>query len=330
MARFRNPLAASEVAKTGRRVSVIVPARNEEANLPGLLGSLHAQDPPPYEVIVVDDGSEDRSAEIALAHGARIVRPGVPPEGWRGKTWACQCGAQEAGGDLLCFLDADTRVAVPDGMGRMVAAHPGGAFSVLPWHTVGSACEHLSLFFNLNMAFGTLGRGLFGPVLLIDRAEHLRCGGHEAVRGRVLENFHLAACLREAGVPVSSANGRGMISFRMYPGGFRSLREGWEKGFASGAGGTPPLVMAASVSWSTGLLLIPAGLVGSGFAPAWILLQGLALLQLGWLARQVGDFRGWYLPLYPVALLFFFIVFGRSSRRSGRNVSWKGREFRDG
>lgn len=310
------------------RVSVIVPARDEAENLPLLLESLAAQCSAPYEVIVVDDGSTDGTGEIARRAGAVVVTSKPLPEGWRGKPWACHQGAAAAGGDLLCFVDADTRFAVPDGLSRLQGAWPGGAFSVCPWHAVERRYEHLSLFFNLNMVFGTVPDGLFGPLLLIDRASYRKCGGHETVRDKVLENFRLAAHCRALGMPVRSANGRGMVWFRMYPFGLTSLIEGWTKGFASGAGNTPGGVMALIIAWFTGLVLVPIGLVADGFAWPWVILYLATSIQVGVLARMIGSFRWWFAPLFPLALFFFFLLFARSSRRSGRTVTWKGREIR--
>jgi 4,4'-diaponeurosporenoate glycosyltransferase len=322
--------AGFPVASDGQssRVSVIIPARDEAGNLPQLLESLAGQSPIPHEIIVVDDGSTDGTAEIARQAGAVVVTSQPLPDGWRGKPWACHQGAAIASGELLCFVDADTRFAVPDGLARLRKARSGGAFSVCPWHAVERPYEHLSLFFNLNMVFGTVPDGLFGPLLLIDRASYQKCGGHETVRDKVLENFRLAGHCRSLGIPVRSANGRGMVWFRMYPAGLTSLIEGWTKGFASGAGQTAGGVMALIVAWFTGLMLVPIGLVASGFDLSWLLLYLAATIQVGFFARQVGNFRWWLAPVFPLALIFFFALFARSSRRSGRTVTWKGREIR--
>lgn len=312
-------------AASAQHPSLIIPARNEAHNLPRLLESLAAQSLPPGEVIVVDDGSTDDTAETARRRGATVIVSKPLPDGWRGKPWACHQGAESAGGDLLCFVDADTRFDAPDGLRRLLDAWPGGAFSVCPWHAVERAWEHLSLFFNLNMVLGTAPDGLFGQLLLIDRESYQKSGGHEKVRDKVLENFRLAAHCREAGVPVSSAAGRGIISFRMYPGGMRDMMEGWTKGFASGAGQTPGRVMGLIIGWFTGLMFICIGLSASGLALPWLALYLAAAIQVGLLARRVGDFRWWLAPLFPLALVFFFWLFVRSSRRSGKPVTWKGR-----
>jgi 4,4'-diaponeurosporenoate glycosyltransferase len=308
-------------------LSVIVPARNEEHNLPTLLRSLAAQSVQPREIIVVDDGSSDGTAAIARELGARVISSQPLPEGWRGKTWACHQGAQAATGDLLLFVDADTWFE-PGGLERILAAWTGGAFSVGPYHMVRKPYEDLSLFFNLNMTVGTVPGGLFGQMLLVDRESYQRVGGHEAVRGRVLENFWLAGQFRREGIPVRSGAGRGVLSFRMYPHGLGELIEGWTKGFASGAGQTPRGTLWLTVAWMTGLMLPPILGVATAHGLLWGAMYLGCAAQVGWLSRRVGAFRWYTALLYPVPLLFFFAVFARSALRSGKAVTWKGREIR--
>lgn len=308
-------------------LSIIIPARNEEHNLPVLLASLAANAVRPREIIVVDDGSSDRTAEIAGKSGAGVLASKPLPDGWRGKTWACHQGAEAATGGLLCFLDADTSFD-PGGLARVLASYEGGAFSVGPWHAVRKPYENLSMFFNLNMVAGTVPDGLFGQMLMVERDHYQLVGGHEAVRGKILENFELAAHFRDAGVPVRSVAGYGVFSFRMYPDGLGSLVEGWTKGFASGAGRTPRGVLGIIILWMIGLMLAPIALAASGMEPWWLGVYLACVAQVAWLTRQVGGFH-WHAALfYPVPLMFFFALFARSAMRSGKHVTWKGRQIR--
>jgi 4,4'-diaponeurosporenoate glycosyltransferase len=307
-------------------VSVIIPARNEEHNLPALLRSLASEGMKPQEVLVVDDSSTDRTAEVARQLGATVIPSKLLPDGWRGKTWACHQGAQAATPGLLLFVDADTWFE-PGGLAGILSIYPGGAFSVGPYHAVRKPYEDLSLFFNFNMTVGTVPRGLFGQMLLVDRESYRRVGGHETVRGRVLENFWLAGKFRAAGISVRSVAGRGVFSFRMYPNGLRELVEGWTKGFASGAGQTPGGTLFLIVMWMIGLMLPPlCGLV-TGDWLQWSTVYLLCAAQVGWFGRKVGAFRWFTALLYPVPLIFFFVVFFWSALRSGRTATWKGREI---
>ena len=309
------------------RLSIIIPARNEEQNLPALLRSLAAQAIRPGEIIVVNDGSTDRTAEIARQFSANVITSQPLPAGWRGKTWACHQGAQAVTGELLLFVDADTWFE-PGGLARVLSGYTGGAFSVGPFHAVRRSYENLSLFFNFNMTVGTVPNGLFGQMLLVDRESYGRVGGHEAVKGRILENFWLAGQFRAADIPVRSVTGRGGFSFRMYPNGLRELIEGWTKGFASGAGQTPRGVLLLVVAWMIGLMLAPLGWLITGDWLRWGAAYLLGAAQVAWFSRRIGAFRWFTALLYPVPLVFFFAVFTRSVMRSGKTVSWKGREIR--
>ena len=272
---------------------------------------------------MVDDGSTDRTAK-SRGNWRAVIDSQPLPEGWRGKTWACHQGAQ-ARRRLLCSW-----MRTP-GSSRRLGADScrlrGGAFSVGPT----TRCEtlrDLSLFFNFNMTVGTSPGGLFGQMLLVDRESYRRVGGHEAVKGRILENFFLAEQFRAAGIPVRSVTGRGVFSFRMYPNGLRELIAGWTKGFAAGAGQTPRGVLFLVVAWMIGLMFAPLGWLVTGDALRWGAVYLLCAAQVGWFSRQIGAFRWFSALLYPLPLIFFFVIFAWSAARSGKQVTWKGREIR--
>ncbi len=342
---FRVPLcrAGGEETAAGT-ISVIIPARNEEDRLSELLESLSLQDPAPGEVIVVDDGSEDATAELAEKAGARVITSRPLPEGWRGKTWACWQGARAARGEALLFLDADTRL-LPGGLSRMAAEfrRAGGALSLLPYHVPVRPYEELSAFFHILMAAGVgaftaFGRkvrpGLFGPSLMISREDYRRGGGHEAVRGEILENFFLAASLRRAGVEVTGRGGKGVLTTRMYSSGWKDLAAGWSKAFAAGAAGTPPLILALTALWLAGAIAAPGllllgGLTGIFPFPAAGILYLLYALQVFSMLRRLGSYRLLTALLYPAGLVFYLAVFARSwfLFRRGAAVEWKDRRI---
>jgi 4,4'-diaponeurosporenoate glycosyltransferase len=245
---------------------------------------------------------------------------------------------------VLVFLDADTALE-PGGLRAMVGAllAAPGPLSVCPWHAVEKPYEELSAFFNLAMAagagrFGLLGRrlgggGLVGPSLLVRRADYERVGGHAAVRGQILEHFFLARQFAAGGITVRSAQGRGVLRVRMYPGGLRALAHGWGKAFAAGAAGTSPAALALTVAWLAGAVAAAAGLAFGGPEQASrVALYALYALQLALLLRALGGFRLMTAALYPVPLAFYFLVFAWSAgqRWTGAAVSWKGRRVTTG
>jgi 4,4'-diaponeurosporenoate glycosyltransferase len=324
LSRIRMSASQTQHGRAQRPFSIIIPARNEEHNLPRLLRSISVQSARPLEVIIVDDASTDQTAAVAAQYGATVVASQPLPPGWRGKTWACQQGADTARGDILLFVDADTWFET-DGLERILGLYNGGALSVGPYHAVQKPYEQLSAFFNLIMTAGTVPDGLFGQMLLVDRESYRRVGGHEMVKERVLENFHLAERFSAAGSPVRSVAGKGLFAFRMYPNGPAEMIEGWTKGFASGAGHVSKPVLLLIVAWLIGMMLPLGSLL---FWPWGDLMYLLFAAQLAFMFRLVGAFR-WYTALfYPVPLVFYIFVFTWSVLRSGRQVTWKGRVIR--
>ncbi len=322
---WRRP-AESSVIATANDLSIIIPARNEAHNLPKLLKSLRAQSITPREVIVVNDGSTDGTAALARQFGATVIDSAPLPEGWRGKTWACHQGAAAAQGAMLLFLDADTWFE-DGGLERMLRVPCDGALSIAPYHAVQELYENLSLFFNVSMIAGTVPNGLLGQSLLVSRPHYHLAGGHESVRGKILENFRLAQQFREAGLPVTSIIGKDIFSFRMYPEGLRSLLQGWTKGFAAGAGGAPAGKLLLVVLWMIGLMMPPLMLLQQLDLWTWGGGYILCAFQLVWMARSLGSFSLAVIATYPLPLVFFFGLFGWSKIKSGKQVQWKGRNI---
>jgi len=331
---------------TKARLSVIIPARNESERLPALLSSLRIQTCPPEEIIVVDDQSDDDTAQIARSFGARVISSQALPPGWVGKTWACHQGAKAASGDLFLFLDADVfleRTALQ----RILRTfdETKGVLSIQPYHEVKKAYEQLSAVFNLiqlaaSSAFtfkgdAVVNKRLFGPTLLVSKEHYTKSGGHEAVRDRVLENFFMSKMYIQHQIAIHCFSGKGAVSFRMYPNGLYDLIQGWVKGFTSGAGETSPLILIGIVAWVTGALGTVRHLVMDlfngpiGTFAVFALLYMFYSLQIRGFLRKTGRFHGLTATFYPIPILFFVFVFLGSLvyRVTGHRFTWKGRRI---
>jgi 4,4'-diaponeurosporenoate glycosyltransferase len=344
-ARFRTvPVPERGAPLPGVRVSVIIPARNEEDNLSRLLPSLSAQEFRPLEILVVDDHSTDGTAAVAAGFGATVLSGQALPEGWFGKPWACHQGAAAAKGDWFLFLDADLTLE-PEGLQRIAAlARNGNAvYSICPYHRIKNWYEELSAFFNSVMVLGmnafTLkgeaasGIGLFGQAMFLSRESYEKSGGHSSVKREVLENFHLSRRFRELGIVCRCFLGKGTISMRMFPGGVADLIAGWSKGFVSGAGNTARTALIGISIWLSGLIMI---CISATFSPmagpeVRIAIAGLYLagfFQCLFVFKKTGNFSVLNALVFPVALVFYQVVFFRAVRRkkSGGQIQWKGRD----
>ena len=326
-------------------VAVVIPARNEAARLPLLLDSLLRQTRAPDRIVVVDDGSSDGTGTIARTFaGVEVVDAPPVPEGWTGKSWACDTGARAVAADVLVFLDADV-VLADDALESVLVEHrrTGGLLSVQPHHHVGSPVEALSLPFNVITMMGTGTGSLWrsgsewaaaGPCMVTSAADYHRAGGHRAVRGEVAEDLALADRFRSIGEPVRCIGGGDLVRFRMYR-DLRGVVQGWGKNVATGAGRTPPLRTAGVVLWLAALLraaylVVAPVLAGADVSPVAVAIAYAAVaFQLAVMARQVGRF-GPAALLWPLLVVFFVGVFAWSTIRTllVHQVTWSGRSIR--
>ncbi|RAP74722.1 glycosyltransferase [Paenibacillus montanisoli] len=322
------------------KLSVIIPARNEEGNLPHLLSSLQAQTIGSIEIIVVDDHSEDRTRAVAEGYGVKVIASPPLPSGWTGKNWAVWNGYLAATGDLFAFLDADVRLA-PHALHNLLAAREeaGGAVSVVPYHQAERFYERLALIPNVLGLFAFTSplertnpaKGMYGSCIVTARPDYETVNGHEGIKGELLDDLNLGGKFMAAGIPVRNFIGHGAVSFRMYPGGIRSEVEGFSKGAVLSTSklsiGTTLLVAV----WLLGLLAAESAPFFIGTSWALPLAAGYVLYtaQLYFLIRYTGSFGRWLPAVHLLSTAFFLyimlysvyqvVVFGR--------VAWKGRRI---
>lgn len=323
-------------------VSVIIPARNEEKNLTLLLGDLMKQAAKVEQIIVIDDGSTDQTANVAQSFGVTLLQVVNKPDGWIGKSFACQTGADYSDNDVLLFLDADVRLK-PDSLQKVYATflNTGTVISVQPFHAVRSWYEQLCLFFNI-ISVGALGinrneanktSGLFGPLILIPKKVYKKIGGHASIKASILDDMSLGEELDKANIPYTCFVGGDTIAYRMYRDGFRALSEGFIKNFAAGAMKTSLVSVLLVFIWVSSLLRMPIGIATSIINQNrlalyfYFLFYVLFVIQLLWISNQIGSFKKIVVIFYPIYLLFFTIILLYSFYKKlfKRPVKWKGR-----
>lgn len=338
--------SSSEKKIKAHHLSIIIPARNEEKNLKRLLKSLNRQSVRAGEIIVVDDHSEDTTSDIAIEAGSLLIHSEPLPEGWIGKTWACWQGALQAKGEILLFLDADTRLET-DGIHRLLSTfhqnQRGGLLSVQPYHRMEKWYERLAAFFNIITvsgmnAFTLLGDrikpiGAFGPCNICLKKDYFNIGGHEIVRGDILESLGLGQAFIGKGLPVHCYGGKDIISFRMYPEGFKSLVEGFSKGFGLGAKATTVIGQILIFCWIYAGIHLTRLLTQMAIAGdidgliVYSTLNILFILQIHWMLKRIGNFKLITALFFQIPLIFFIVVFIISMFKTFilKRATWKGR-----
>lgn len=332
------------------KVSILVPARNEERNIASCVQSLLAMDYPSFEVLVLDDQSSDDTRpileKISNFHPRLKLLNGDPPSGNQvGKNWACSQLARQAQGELLFFTDADT-FHQPETLRTIVTALMGEQADLLtgfPRQEVHTWGERLLVpFFSWALfCFNPLGlayklrlpalSGAVGQMMLFRREAYLAVGGHDSVRLSIVDDLMLARKIKAAGFRWRMAYIADLISCRMYHED-REAFDGFVKNqFAAFDFRLLPFVFAflwlAVLFWLP-LIVILLMIIGEApHAQANDLILCIALSLLLWIIpyADVGIPIGLAF-LYPVTILANELVAFQSLRYSlsGR-LSWKGR-----
>lgn len=328
-------------APVRERVSVLVPARDEEGHVGGLLSDLRTQTGvDDLEVLVLDDASTDGTRSVLDGAAARDGRVRVltgtgPRPGWLGKAAACDRLAAEATGDVLVFVDADVRLA-PHALAATVdllRTHGLDLVSPYPRQVAVTAAERLvqpllqwswASLLPLRIAERTPRPSLSaanGQLLAVDAAAYRRAGAHAAIRTQVLDDVALVRRVKATGGRGGVADGTDLATCRMYDDG-ADLVEGWSKSLWSATGhpvGAAALVGAAAVTY---VLPALAALRGSrwgatGYAAAVI---GRALV-----AHRTGGrvLDAWTHPA-SITAWSLLVAWSWRGRRAG-SLTWKGR-----
>lgn len=240
---LKTPHSDSKIPEPAPLVSILIPARDEEANIEACLESLRKQDYPNFEILVLDDNSSDNTANIVeriAAKDSRVqqIRGAPLPEGWAGKPFACYQLAKEARGSWLLFTDADTthashmlrsvlalalrlKASLLSGFPRQLAtslaqkiAIPVLYFVILSW---------LPLWW-LQRSKKPKPSLAIGQFLLFPQEEYWRIGGHKAVKSRILEDVWLGVEIKRHGGRQVAVDLSPVVSCNMY----RNVGAMWE------------------------------------------------------------------------------------------------------
>lgn len=338
-------------------VTVILPAKDEAANLPDCAERILRQQGIDLRLIIVDDRSADSTAELADRIAARDSRCRVIhnrrlPDGWLGKSHACWLAAADASAEWLLFTDADVRLE-PPAVAAAIAhadAHQLDLFSLWPRDASAGFWERLLIPLCGAMIVLWYGRAAAGPgerryafangqFLLIRRAAYQACGGHAAVRTALIEDIPLARAAAAAGFRVGSAPGPDLAAVRMYD-SLTGVIRGWRRIFAGVL--TPPQITGCLLSLLVGSLLpclltplLALRVSACGATPwslAWLLsgaahLFVLMSVSVRFFSLARCDLR--FLLVYPLAVVGVVLILLDALRLQvlGGAVSWRGTAY---
>ena len=351
---LKRPLSDSSIPQPAPLVSILIPARDEQANIETCLASLQKQDYPNLEILVLDDNSSDNTASIvrriAAADDQVQLLKGEPlPEGWAGKSFACHQLAKEARGSWLLFTDADTihaphmvrsvlalalkfRTSLLSGFPRQVAealpqklAVPVLYFIILSWLPIWWLQRH-------EVPKPSLAIGQF---LLFPKDEYWRIGGHEAVKSRILEDVWLGVEVNRHGGRQLAVDLSPVVSCHMY----RSVKAMWE-GFTKwtySVAATSRAALCGLIIAGYVFFLAPFYWLWNEFIVAaaptslrpFIILQVVTIIAMRWMVDRhfkepiVSAF------LHPVGFSFVFLtsIHAGVRRAIGKGVCWKNRLY---
>jgi chlorobactene glucosyltransferase len=342
-------------------VSIIVPMRNEERNARQCIESLMSQNYSNFEVIVVDDRSEDDTLKIlqefASKHSnIRLVEGTPTPEGWIGKNHALWQGVREAKGIWFLFLDADTisenhmlpsaiRFVEDNGI-DMLSLSP---FQILEtfWERVVQPVIFSSLYFafpqqKINDPKSKLAAAI-GQFIFIKRSVYENTGGHSSIKNKIVEDFALAQLVKGSGYRLCVMRGIKLIRTRMYT-NFDELWEGWTKNLFIGLNKRwRNLMFLVSVLLSWGIIP-PVLFIWSVFNT--VCQQSLSFVQLSiafestfllaiiiytaWQTTRLFSIPRFYSLTVPLGVAVYIAMVLSSAYKvaSGEGVSWKERVYK--
>ncbi|MCB9745712.1 MAG: glycosyltransferase [Alphaproteobacteria bacterium] len=341
-------------AEPSLRISIVIPARNEEENLGPCLDAALAQDHPDLQVVVQDDASSDRTGEILADYASRDARitpltgsGEALPEGWFGKPWALERAQAAADGDWLVFIDADVRLH-PAAVSRAVAYGEREGLGMVTglgtlvngsfWEKVlQPAVAGLILMGNnldeINDPEKPDKNLASGQFIAFRRDAYEQVGRHGAVKADILDDVGLARACVASGVPYRCLFMRQLYSVRMYT-NLADLWEGWSKNLFAGLHYRWDVAIGVLIFLYIYILLGPTlvvlgllGVVGQEWliwgAVQWGVMQSVrAVMDWIW-----GNPILYGLSHAPANLGLMAIIVNSGVKSSGKGVSWRGRTY---
>lgn len=334
-------------------VSILVPARNEERGIRRCLESLLRQDYPHFEVLCLDDRSEDATRSILEELNQRypqlkILQGGELPPAWAGKCHACHQLSEAASGDWLLFTDADT-IHAPNMVRRMIATAQEQGASLLTgfprvwsshafgWLIVPMLFFVIALHLPLRLVTGSADprfMAAHGAFLLFRREDYFALGGHAAYPREIVEDMALARGIKRSGKRAVLTDITPYVTCDMYERP-ADVWNGFTKNLFLGLGRSTPLLALLLLFYSVcyiwplvGIILYTA--TGTIFAAVCLLVCYLLMCMQKWIVDRAFGTRGAWFLLLPLSFLGLIFIALRSwyIDITNKGYAWKGRIYR--
>ena len=342
-------------------ISICIPARNEESNIRNCVESALAQDYPNLEVIVLDDRSTDATPEIlrqltAQTDMLKTINGSELPAGWAGKPHALFQASAVAGGEWLCFVDADTYLkqnALSSCYAKAIETK-ADLFTTMNQQILGSFWEKVVMplvMTALSVGFsprkvndpGRRDAVANGQFIMIKRTVYDAIGGHERVKDQIVEDKAIAEQVKWNGYRLIVADGMQVLSTRMYT-SLETMWEGWTKNIYLGLRDHPAMLMLGAFGACLALIaalflpIWPALGVfwyfkGGGWMAFGVIIESLTIWGVLLYARARVDNKmnisAWYAWTTPLGAGVFAAMMLASAWKviSGQGVTWRGRKY---
>ena len=355
---FTSIAAVAEDTISNKKVSICIPARNEEANIGRCVESVLSQNYQQIEVLVLDDQSEDATPEILneLANTddrLKVLSGSTKPKDWLGKPWACHQLSNAATGDILVFIDADVWIEPETITNAVIALSNSDSVTIWPQQILHSFWENLivpTVYFSLLTLLPAVYvrrsprwmprflRPILNPkfvaacgqFIAFNKSTYQQIGGHHRVKSEVVEDMELARAIKNAGLSINMFHGKNAVYCRMYA-SYSEIWSGFQKNFLAGFGNVFEFIFMGVLHFLFFLMPIYTLINGWMNSNNVSMLLSAIIIILYTIQRLIlNRWFGWKLYpafLHPLAVLWFqgLGISCLYNKVFSRNTSWKGR-----
>lgn len=335
--------SVEENRNTAFLISVLIPVRNEEHNIGKCLDHLVNQNYKNLEILVLDDQSTDKTAEVVKSFSdkhkrIKLICGSMLPEGWLGKNWACHQLSEQANGKYFLFIDADVELKentissivkeIVESEVKMISVFSTQLIkSFGEWIIVPLMNWLLLAFLPLRFIYSSNKKSFVaanGQFILWDRNTYLEINGHKSVKDKVVEDMEFARICKSNNIKIKTMLGGDLVYCRMYNGLTQSIN-GFSKNFYPGFN-VNPMIFLTMISFAFIIFILPFFLVSDNslfIIPALIII--LIRVFISTISKQNVIFN---VLLHSIQMILMLIIGFKSVFNSTiGKVEWRGRQY---